>query len=164
MCFHTAVRLLLLLRFVAKDMRSRAEVAALGKAALKVTLGTWGYWREPEGKSHGPWPVSKSMLRAPLWQEAQKGKPVSPQGLNVRELLGSEVTKSRVVPASAGVTEAVAGRSPYRYPLWLARALNGAIYDAKWDYEGYRTTARIAVFYVKIAVFYIKFPLLYPIL
>ena len=42
--------------------------------------------------------------------------------------------------------EAVAGGSPYRYPLWLARALNSAIYDVKWDYKGYRTTARIAVF------------------
>ena len=60
--------------------------------------------------------------------------------------------------------EAVAGRSPYRYPLWLARALNSAIYDVKWYYEGYRTTARIAVFYVKIAVFYTKFLLLYPVL
>ena len=61
-------------------------------------------------------------------------------------------------------SEAVAGGSPYRYPVWLARALNSAIYDVKWDYEGYRTTARIYVFYVKIAVFYTKFPLLYPIL
>ena len=42
--------------------------------------------------------------------------------------------------------EAVAGGSLYRHPLWLARALNSAIYDVKWDYEGYRTTARIAVF------------------
>ena len=42
--------------------------------------------------------------------------------------------------------EAVAAGSPYRYPLWLARTLNSAIYDVKWDYEGYRTTARIAVF------------------
>ena len=31
------------------------------------------------------------MLRAPLWQEAEKGKPVSPQILNVRRLLGTEV-------------------------------------------------------------------------
>ena len=61
-------------------------------------------------------------------------------------------------------SEAVAGGSPYRYPLWLAHALNSAIYDVKWDYEGYRTMARIAVFYVKIAVFYNKFMLLYPIL
>ena len=52
----------------------------------------------------------------------------------------------------------------HRYPLWLARTLNSAIYDVKWDYEGYRTIARIALFYVKIAVFYTKFPLLYPIL
>ena len=85
-------------------MRSRKEVAALGKQALKVTLGTWGYWREPEGKSRGPWPVWKSMLRAPLWQVAEKGKPVSPQILNVQRLLGIEVAKSRVVPAAAGVT------------------------------------------------------------
>ena len=61
-------------------------------------------------------------------------------------------------------TEAVAGGPPDRYPKWLARALNSAIYDVKWDYEGYRTTARIAVFYVKIAVFFTKFPLLCPIL
>ena len=61
-------------------------------------------------------------------------------------------------------TEAVAAGSPYRYPLWLARALNSAIYDVKWDYEGYRTTARIAVFYMEIAVSYTKFPLLYAIL
>ena len=60
--------------------------------------------------------------------------------------------------------EAVAAGLPYRYPLWLARALNSAIYDVKWDYEGYRTIARIEVFYVKIAVFYNKFMLLYPIL
>ena len=60
--------------------------------------------------------------------------------------------------------EAVAGGSPYRYPLWLAGALNSANYDVKWDYEGYRTMARIAVFYVKIAVSYNKFMLLYPIL
>ena len=60
--------------------------------------------------------------------------------------------------------EAVAAGSPYRYPLWLARALNSAIYDVKWDYESYRAIARIAVFYVKIAVFYNKFMLLCPIL
>ena len=61
-------------------------------------------------------------------------------------------------------TEAVAAGSPYRYPLWLARALNSAIYDVKWDYESYRAIARIAVFYVKIAVLYNKFMLLCPIL
>ena len=104
MCFHTAVRLLLLLCFVAKDMRSRAEVAAFGKAALKVTLGTWGYWREPEGKSHGSWPVWESILRAPLWQQAENGKPVSPRILNVQRLLGTEFAKSCVVSAAAGVT------------------------------------------------------------
>ena len=98
------MQLLLLLCFVAKDMRSRAEVAALGKTALKVTLGTWDYWREPEGKSRGPWPVWNSLLGAPLWQEAEKHKPVSPQILNVGRLLGTEVAKSRVVSAAAGVT------------------------------------------------------------
>ena len=45
--------------------------------------------------------------------------------------------------------EAVAAGSPYRYPLWLARALNSAIYDVKWDYEGYRTTARKLFFILK---------------
>ena len=60
--------------------------------------------------------------------------------------------------------EAVAAGSPYRYPLWLARALNSAIYEVKWDYESDRAIARIAVFYVKIAVFYNKFMLLCPIL
>ena len=68
------------------------------------------------------------------------------------------------ITAHCSPTEAVAAGSPYRYPLWLARALNGAIYDVKWDYEGYRTIARIAAFYVKIAVFYNKFMLLCPIL
>ena len=61
-------------------------------------------------------------------------------------------------------TEAVLAGSPYRYPLWLARALNSAIYDVKWDYESHRAIARIAVFYAKIAVFYNKFMLLCPIL
>ena len=41
------MRLLLLLWFVAKDVRSGKEVAALGKTALRMTLGTWGYGREP---------------------------------------------------------------------------------------------------------------------
>ena len=58
--------------FVAKDMRTRAEVVALGKAALKVTIGTWGWWREPKGKSSGPWPVWRSLLRAPLWHQTRK--------------------------------------------------------------------------------------------
>ena len=106
MCFHTAVYLLLLLCFVAQDMRTRADVAALGKPALQVTLGTWGYWREPEGKSRGPWPVRRSLLRAPLWQEIEKGKPVSPQIANLRRHLGTEATKSGVLPAAAGVTGA----------------------------------------------------------
>ena len=60
--------------------------------------------------------------------------------------------------------EAVAAGSPDRYPLWLARALNSAIYDVKWDYEGNRAIARIAVFNVKIAFFYNKPMLLCPIL
>ena len=42
--------------------------------------------------------------------------------------------------------EAVAAGSPYRYPLWLARALNSAIYDVKWDYEVNRAIAKIAEF------------------
>ena len=53
-------------------------------------------------------------------------------------------------------TEAVAAGSPYRYPLWLARALNSAIYDVKWDYESDRAIARIADFYIKIALFIIN--------
>ena len=84
-------------------MRSRKEVAALGTQALEVTLGTWGYWREPEGKSRGPWPAWKSMLRAPLWLVAEKGKALPPKILNVQRLLGTEVTKSRVVPAASSV-------------------------------------------------------------
>ena len=104
LCFYTAALYLLLFCSVAKDMRSRTEVAALGKQAVKVTLGTWGYWRDPEGKSRGPWLAWKSMLRAPLWQVAEKGKPVPAKILNVRRLQGTEVTKSCVVPAAAGVT------------------------------------------------------------
>ena len=104
MCFYTAARHLLLFRSVAQNMRSRKEVAALGKQALKVTLGTWDYWQDSEVKSRGPWPAWKSMLRAPLWQVAEKGKPVPAKILNVQRLLGTEVTKSRVVPAAAGVT------------------------------------------------------------
>ena len=89
---------------LAKDMRTRKEVAALGRPALKVTLGTWGYWRESEGKSRGPWPAWKSMNRAPLWQVAEKGKPASLKILNVQQLLGQDPTRSRVVPPAAGVT------------------------------------------------------------
>ena len=85
-------------------MRSRKEVAALGRPALKVTLGTWGYWRENESKSRGPWPAWKSMLQAPLRQVAEKGKPVPMKILNVQRLPGTEITKSRAVPAAAGVT------------------------------------------------------------
>ena len=85
-------------------MRTRKEVAALGRPALKMTLGTWGFWQQPEGKSHGPWPALKSMIRAPLWQIAEKGKPASLKIVNVQKLLGQEATKSRVVLRAAGVT------------------------------------------------------------
>ena len=42
------------------------------------------------------------MLRAQLWQPAEKGKPVSPQMANGRRLLGSEITKRRLLRAAAG--------------------------------------------------------------
>ena len=38
------------------------------------------------------------MIRAPLWQVAEKGKPPSLKIVNVQILLGQEPTKSRVVP------------------------------------------------------------------
>ena len=44
------------------------------------------------------------MIRAPLWQVAEKGEPASLKILNVQKLLGEEPTKSRVVPPAAGVT------------------------------------------------------------
>ena len=44
------------------------------------------------------------MIRALLWQVAEKGKPASLKILNVQKLLGQEATKSRVVPPAAGVT------------------------------------------------------------
>ena len=44
------------------------------------------------------------MIRAPLWQVAEKGKPASLKILNVQKLLGQEPTKSPVVPPPAGVT------------------------------------------------------------
>ena len=44
------------------------------------------------------------MIRAPLWQVAEKGKPVALKIFNVQKLLGQEATKSRVVPPAAGVT------------------------------------------------------------
>ena len=44
------------------------------------------------------------MIRAPLWQVAEKGKPVPMKILNVQRRLGTEITKSRVVPPAAGVT------------------------------------------------------------
>ena len=53
-------------------------------------------------------------------------------------------------------SEVVAEGSPYRYPLWLARALNSAIYDVKCDYKSDRAIARIDDFYIKIAVFIIN--------
>ena len=69
-----------------------------------MTLGTWGYLREPEGKTRGPWPAWKTLIRAPLWQVAEKGKPASLKILNIQKLLGPEPTKSPVVPPAAGVT------------------------------------------------------------
>ena len=44
------------------------------------------------------------MIRTPLWQVAEKGKPASLKILNVQKLLGQEPTKSRTVPPAAGVT------------------------------------------------------------
>ena len=44
------------------------------------------------------------MIRAPLWQVAAKGKPVPMKILNLQRLLGTEITKSCVVPPAAGVT------------------------------------------------------------
>ena len=76
----------------------------------------------------------------------------------------SYLESKSVYDGCRSATEAAAAGSPYCYPLWLARALNSAIYDVKWDHEGYRAITRIAVFYVKIAVFYNKLMLLYPIL
>ena len=44
------------------------------------------------------------MIRAPLWQVAEKGKPASLKILNVQKFLRQEPTKSRVVPPADGVT------------------------------------------------------------
>ena len=44
------------------------------------------------------------MIRAPLWQVAEKGKPASLKILKVQTLLGQEATKRRVVPSAAGAT------------------------------------------------------------
>ena len=44
------------------------------------------------------------MIRAPLWQVAEKGKSASLKILNVQKLLGQEPTKSRVVAPAAGFT------------------------------------------------------------
>ena len=104
MRFYITALHLLLFCSVAKDMCSRKEVAALGTQALEVTLGTCGYWREPEGKRRGAWPVWRSNLRAPLWRLAEKDKPVSPLIPNVQRLPGTEIAKSHVVTAAAGVT------------------------------------------------------------
>ena len=41
---------------------------------------------------------------APLWQVAEKGEPVPMKILNVQRLLGTENTKSHVVPAAACIT------------------------------------------------------------
>ena len=43
------------------------------------------------------------MLRAQLWQQPQKGKPVTPQIATVQKHFGSAVAKSRVVPPPVGV-------------------------------------------------------------
>ena len=103
-CFCIGALHLLHFCSIAKDMRSRKEVAALGRAALMVILGTWGYWRERDGKSRGPWPAWKSMIRAALWRVAEKGKRLVLKILNVQKFLGQEPTMSRVVPPAAGVT------------------------------------------------------------
>ena len=119
------------------------------------------------GYDHGPVTRGRMQAQFPL-----------PRGLPLQEVGHGQVPsvlsrgdiqacKGRVPHAQSGgsgYTEAVAAGSPYRYPLWLARALNSANYDVKWDCEGYTTIARIAAFYVKIAVFYNKFMLLCPIL
>ena len=44
------------------------------------------------------------MIRAPVWQVAEKGKLASLKILNVQKLLGQEPTKSLLVPPAAGVT------------------------------------------------------------
>ena len=44
------------------------------------------------------------MIRAPLWQVAEKGTPASLKIPKVQKVLGQEPTKSRVVPPAAGVT------------------------------------------------------------
>ena len=44
------------------------------------------------------------MIRAPLWQVAEKGKPASLKFLNIQNLLGQGPTESRVVPPAAGIT------------------------------------------------------------
>ena len=45
------------------------------------------------------------MLRAQLWHPAEKGNLVSAPIANVRRLLGSDVGKSRLLPAAAGVND-----------------------------------------------------------
>ena len=44
------------------------------------------------------------MIRAPLWQVAEKGRPASLKILNIQKLPGQEPTRSRLVPPPAGVT------------------------------------------------------------
>ena len=43
------------------------------------------------------------MMRAHLWHQPEKCKPVSPRIATIRKHLGSEVAKSRVVPIAVGV-------------------------------------------------------------
>ena len=74
------------------------------KACPEGDSWKWGYWCDSEGKSRGPWPAWKSMIRAPLWQVAGKSRPASLKIPNVQKLLGQEPTKSRVDPPAAGVT------------------------------------------------------------
>ena len=44
------------------------------------------------------------MIRAPLWQVTENGKPASLEIFNVQKLLGQGPTRSRLVPPRAGVT------------------------------------------------------------
>ena len=44
--------------------------------------------------------IEKSMIRAPLWQVAEKGKPASLKILNVQNLLGSRAYQEPCGPPS----------------------------------------------------------------
>ena len=69
------------------------------------------------------------MIRAPLWQVAEKGKPASLKILNVQKLLGQEPTKSRVVPPAAGVTgDFKTVVKPVRIPVAIFGSLGVCIY------------------------------------